>query len=37
MGAGIHGGFGNTHGSRERFRIGRPVPPTEKNSRNGSE
>lgn len=31
MGAGIHGGFGNTQGSRERFRIGRPVPPTEKN------
>ena len=31
MGAGIHGGFGNTRGSRERFRIGRPIPPTEKN------
>ena len=30
MGAGIHGGFGNTHGSQERYRIGRPVPPTEK-------
>ena len=31
MGTGIHGGFGNTRGSRELFRIGRPVPPTEKN------
>ena len=31
MGAGIHGGFGKTRGSRERFRIGHPVPPTEKN------
>ena len=31
MGAGIHGGFGRTRGSRERFRIGHPVPPTEKN------
>jgi len=30
MGAGIHGGFGNTRGNRERFRIGRPIPPTEK-------
>ena len=31
MGTGIHGGFGRTHGSHERLRIGRPVPPTEKN------
>jgi len=29
MGAGIHGGFGNTHGSQERYRIGHPVPPIE--------
>ena len=29
MGAGVHGGFGNTQGSHERYRIGRPVPPTE--------
>lgn len=29
MGAGIHGGFGNTRGNHERYRIGRPVPPTE--------
>lgn len=31
MGAGIHGGFGKTRGSRERFRIGHPIPSTEKN------
>lgn len=31
MGAGIHGGFGKTKGSQSRFRIGRPMPPTEKN------
>ena len=30
MGAGIHGGFGNTKGNRERLRIGHPVLPTEK-------
>ena len=30
MGAGVHGGFGNTLGSSERFRVGRPVPPTQK-------
>ena len=30
MGAGFHGGFGNTHGSQERYRLGRPVPPTPK-------
>lgn len=30
MGAGIHGGFGKTRGSRERFRIGHPVLPIEK-------
>ena len=30
MGAGIHGGFGNTCGSQERYRLGRPVPPTPK-------
>lgn len=30
MGAGYHGGFGNTAGSQERNRIGRPVSPTEK-------
>ena len=30
MGAGIHGGFGKTKGNRTRLRIGRPVPPTEK-------
>lgn len=30
MGAGIHGGFGNTRGSQERYRLGRPVPPTPK-------
>ena len=29
MGTGVHGGFGNTRGSHERYRIGRPVPPTE--------
>lgn len=29
MGAGKHGGFGNTYGSRNR--IGSPVPPTERN------
>ena len=31
MGTGIHGGFGNTRGSKERYRVGRPVSPTEKN------
>ena len=31
MGAGFHGGFGNTYGTQERYRIGKPVPPTEKN------
>lgn len=31
MGAGFHGGFGGTRGNQERNRIGRPVPPTEKN------
>ena len=31
MGGGYHGGFGNTVGAQERYRIGRPVPPTEKN------
>ena len=30
MGAGLHGGFGATAGSEERLRIGRVVPPTEK-------
>ena len=30
MGAGYHGGFGGTYGSEERNRIGRPVPPTER-------
>ena len=30
MGAGYHGGFGNTQGSGERNRIGNPVPPTER-------
>ena len=30
MGAGYHGGFGNTKGNQERHRIGRPVPPTQK-------
>ena len=30
MGAGNHGGFGATLGSTERNRIGRPVPPTER-------
>lgn len=30
MGAGIHGGFGNTYGSQERNRLGHPVPPTKK-------
>ena len=30
MGAGFHGGFGNTHGSQERYRLGHPVPPTPK-------
>jgi len=29
MGSGIHGGFGKTHGIHERYRVGRPVPPTE--------
>ena len=33
MGAGIHGGFGNTRGNRARLRIGTPVPPTEKDLR----
>lgn len=34
MGAGYHGGFGYTNGSRERrYRFGRPVPPTERNLR----
>ena len=31
MGAGYHGGFGHTQGSDERYRIGKPVPPTERN------
>ena len=31
MGAGFHGGFGATFGAQERYRIGRPVPATEKN------
>lgn len=31
MGTGIHGGFGKTRGSRERFRIGYSIPPTERN------
>lgn len=30
MGAGYHGGFGNTNGSQERYRLGYPVPPTPK-------
>lgn len=30
MGAGFHGGFGNTYGNQERHRIGVPVPPTRK-------
>ncbi len=30
MGAGIHGSFGNTRGSQERYRLGHPVPPTPK-------
>ncbi len=30
MGAGYHGGFGGTLGSEERNRIGKPVPPTER-------
>ena len=29
MGSGNHGGFGNTYGNHERFRIGKPVPLTE--------
>ena len=33
MGSGIHGGFGNTYGSDERYRIGRPVPETKKTLR----
>jgi hypothetical protein len=31
MGSGYHGGFGDTLGSKERNRIGNPVPPTERN------
>lgn len=30
MGAGYHGGFGDTFGNEERNRIGKPVPPTER-------
>ena len=30
MGSGIHGGFGGTLGSKERNRLGKPVPPTER-------
>lgn len=30
MGTGYHGGFGATRGSAERYRIGKPVPPTER-------
>lgn len=30
MGAGYHGGFGNTNGGQERYRLGHPVPPTPK-------
>lgn len=30
MGAGYHGGFGNTQGNQEHCRIGRPVYPTQK-------
>lgn len=30
MGAGYHGGFGNTVGAQERYRIGYPVAPTNK-------
>ena len=30
MGAGFHGGFGNTIGAQERYRIGHSVPATEK-------
>lgn len=33
MGGGYHGGFGDTSGNQERFRIGRPVNATEKNYR----
>lgn len=33
MGGGYHGGFGNTSGVQERFRIGSPVKVTEKNYR----
>lgn len=33
MGTGIHGEFGNTYGSQERYRIGKSVPPTEKSYR----
>ena len=33
MGGGYHGGFGNTTGNQERYRIGRPVKATEKNYR----
>ena len=33
MGGGYHGGFGNTSGNLARFRIGKPVKPTEKNYR----
>lgn len=31
MGSGKHGGFGNSQGSNERYRIGKPVPLTERN------
>ena len=30
MGAGYHGGFGNTKGKQERYRVGYPVSPTKK-------
>jgi len=30
MGAGYYGGFGNTIGAQDRYRIGKPIPYTEK-------
>ena len=33
MGGGYHGGFGDTSGNQDRFRIGRPVKAIEKNFR----
>ncbi len=30
MGAGIYGEFGKTRGNQERYRLGHPIPPTQK-------